>query len=124
MKPAVNNAGFSYWSYMLVYVDDCLAVHHDPGPVMKDFMSCYKLKNDMYGEPERYLGVNVGKYQLKHNGGKSYWSIHAYDYVVELCKIVCEWSVTDGRKFNNKCQDAMKANYCPEIDISDELGYE
>ena len=34
---------------MLVYIDDCLAVHHDPGLVMEDLNSCYKLKNDMYG---------------------------------------------------------------------------
>ena len=59
MKPQVNKEGYSYWSYMLVYVDDCLAVHHDPGPVMEELKSRYKLKNDTYGEPERYLGANV-----------------------------------------------------------------
>ena len=88
MKPLINNESYSYWSYMLVYVDDCLAVHHDPGPAMEDLKSRYKLKNDTYGEPARYLGANVEKYQLDHNGGKSYWSMHAYDYVVELCKMV------------------------------------
>ena len=70
MKPLINNEGYSYWSYMLVCVDDCLAVHHDPGPVMEDLKSHYKLKNDTYGEPARYLGGNVEKYQLDHNGGK------------------------------------------------------
>jgi len=54
---------------MLVYVDDCLAVHHDPEPVMEDLKSRYKLKNDMYGEPARYLGGNIERYQLYHNGG-------------------------------------------------------
>ena len=72
---------------MLVYVDDCLAVYHDPGPVMEDLKSCYKLTNDTYREPERYLGANVKKYQVKHNG-ETYWSMHAYDYVVESCKMV------------------------------------
>ena len=67
MKPVVNNADFSYWSYMLVYLDDCLAIHHNLGPVMEDLNCCYKLKNDIYGEPERYLGANVGKYHLEHN---------------------------------------------------------
>ena len=59
MKPLANKKRYSYWSYMLVYVDDCLAVHHDPGPVMEDLKSRYKLKNDTYGEPARYLGANV-----------------------------------------------------------------
>ena len=72
MKPAVNNKGFTYWSYMLLYVDNCLAVHHDLGPVMEDFKSHYKLKNDTYGEPARYLGANVGKCQSDHNNRKSY----------------------------------------------------
>ena len=76
----------------------------------------------MYGESERYLGANVRKYQLAYNQGKSYWSMHAYDYVVESCKMVCEWSVRDRRKFTNKRKDAIKANYRPEIDISDKLG--
>ena len=62
MKPAVNKGGYKYWSYMLVYVDDCLSVHHDPGPEMEELKSCYKLKNDKYGEPDRYLGENVGKF--------------------------------------------------------------
>ena len=88
MKPLTNNKGYSYWSYMFVYVDDCLAVHHDPGSVMEDLKSRYKLKNDTYGEPERYLGENVKKYQLKHNRRKSNWSIHTYNYVVESCKMV------------------------------------
>ena len=54
---------------MLVYVDDCLAVHHDPGPVMEDLKSCYKLKNDMYGEPKRYLGEDVENISNHITGG-------------------------------------------------------
>ena len=67
MKSQTNNDCYSYWSYMLVYVNDYLAVHHDPEPVMEDLKSCYKLKNDTYGKLKRYLGVNVKKYQFQHN---------------------------------------------------------
>ena len=123
MKPQTNKEDYKYWSYMLVYVDHCLAVHHDPGPVMEELKSHYKLKNDTYRELKRYLGANVGKYQVPHNR-ETYWSMYAYDYVVESCKIVRGWSERDGHKFNNKREDAMKGNYRPEIDISDELGDE
>ena len=68
MKTQTNNEGYKYWSYMLVYVDDCLAVHHDPEPFIEELKSRYKLKNDMYGEPRRYVGANVEKYQVPHNG--------------------------------------------------------
>ena len=69
MKPQTNKKGYKYWSYMLVYADDCLAVHHDPGPVMEDLKSCYELKNDTYGEPKRYLGANIEKNISYHTTG-------------------------------------------------------
>ena len=42
MKPETNNGGYRYWSYMLVYVDDCLFVYHAPGPEMEKLKSQYK----------------------------------------------------------------------------------
>ena len=62
VEPQTNNDGYSYWSYILVYVDDCLAIHCNPGSVMEDLKSCYKLMNDTYGKLKRDLGVNVEKY--------------------------------------------------------------
>ena len=106
---------------MLVYVDDCLSVHHALGPEMEKFKSRYKLKNDLYGEPTRYLGANVKKYQILKTGEK-YWSMYAYDYIKESCKMVRGWSENEGCKFKNNCDDAMPAKYRPEIDISAELG--
>ena len=115
MKPQTNNDGYSYWSYMLVYVNDCLAVHHDPGPVMEALSSCYKLKNDTYGEPKKVFRSKCQKISVTTQQGKFYWSMHAYKYVVESCKMVQGWSERDGRKFNNKHEDGMKGNYCPKI---------
>ena len=34
---------------------------------MEELKSRYKLKNNMYGEPKRYVGANVEKYQVPHN---------------------------------------------------------
>ena len=87
IKSPTNNEGYKYWPYMLEYVDDCLAIHHDPGPVMEELKSRYKLKNDTYGEPKRNVGANIEKYQVPHNG-KTYWSMHAYDYIVKSCKML------------------------------------
>ena len=38
--------------------------------------------------------------------------------------MVREWSEKDGCKFKNNREETMNGNYCPEIDISDELGDE
>ena len=121
MKPATNKEGYKYWAYMLVYVDDCLVIHHDPGPEMENLKSRYKLKNDLYGEPKGYLGANAEKYQVPDNS-EFYWSIYAYNYIVESCKMVQGWSENNNRKFKNNRKDAMHAKYRSEIDISAELG--
>lgn len=70
MKPERDYNGNQYWSYMLVYVNDCRSVHNNSNPIMEDLKSRYKLKGDSYGEPDRYLVANVCKYQL--NDGYEY----------------------------------------------------
>ena len=77
----------------------------------------------MYGEPTRYLGANVAKYQIPKTGQK-YWNMYAYDYIKESCKMVQGWSENEGHKFKNNCDHAMPTKYRPEIDISAELGHD
>ena len=62
MKAKCTKEGFEYWSYMLVYVDDCLLIDHDPGPVMEELKKEYSLKNDAYGRPDRYFGATIDPY--------------------------------------------------------------
>ena len=39
MKPQTNKKSYKYRAYILVYVDACLLVHHDPVPVMEELKS-------------------------------------------------------------------------------------
>ena len=48
--------------------------------------------------------------------------MYAYVYIKESCKMVQGWSKSEGCKFKNNRDNAMPAKYCPEIDISAELG--
>jgi hypothetical protein len=120
MKAECTKEGHEYWSYMLVYVDDCLLVHHDPDPVMEELKSRYTLKKDAYGRPDRYLGANIQKYQL--NDGNEYWCMHPGDYVKLSCKLIKEWSDTDNRRWTKSRKNAMITKYRPELDMSPELG--
>ena len=61
-KMEVYKEGYKQWSYMLVYIDDYLCVHHKSDPVMEDLKSQYKLKGDIYGVSKQYLVANVEKY--------------------------------------------------------------
>ena len=87
MKKECNSLGRHYLLYMLVYVDDCLLIHHDPNPTMEKLKKMYKMKGDAYGTPERYLGANVTPFSLTTG---TFWCMYADDYVRESCKMVKE----------------------------------
>jgi hypothetical protein len=36
--------GVSYWAYILIYVDDILCVHHDPGSPLAKLDEYFKMK--------------------------------------------------------------------------------
>ena len=116
IKPEARADGSLYYSYLLVYVDDCLLCHHSPSIVMEELKQRYDLKGNSYGEPDRYLGANVKKYQFRD--GSEFWSMGPQDYVTETVKMVKGWSEADGRTWNKKRGNAMHKDYSPELDQS------
>jgi hypothetical protein len=54
---------FKYYEYVLVYVDDILAVSRDPKVIIDYLESKYMLKKDLIKEPDLYLGTKVFKWQ-------------------------------------------------------------
>jgi hypothetical protein len=56
--------GTSYHELLLVYVDDCMAVSHDPKAIMESISGEYELKDGTYGEPETYLGSGIECFML------------------------------------------------------------
>jgi len=60
-------------------MDDILCVSHQPEKTMEQIKQLYWLKDDSVGPPTRYLGANVGKFQLK--SGLECWSASARDYI-------------------------------------------
>jgi hypothetical protein len=38
------NDGVRYWAYILIYVDDILCVHHDPGTPLAKLDEYFKIK--------------------------------------------------------------------------------
>jgi hypothetical protein len=55
MRPKMKPDGFKYWSYILVYTDDLLVVHHEPKVIMDYMASRYTLKPGSVMEPTVYL---------------------------------------------------------------------
>ena len=56
--------GFKYYEYVLVYVDDILAVSRNPKVIMDYLESKYMLKKDLIKEPDSYLGAKVFKWYI------------------------------------------------------------
>ena len=63
-----------YWEYVLLYVDDALAVSHRPREVLeKEIGKYWTLKRESIGAPTLYLGNKVSKVVLEN--GVSAWSL-------------------------------------------------
>ena len=63
---------------MLLYVDDLLHIGFKPKEDMDALNMIYRLKGG-FGPPERYLGANVEKVQLKD--GRVVWYTNCVDYL-------------------------------------------
>jgi hypothetical protein len=57
MRPATKVDGAEYYEYILMYVDDILAVSATPMPIMQEIQDMVKFKNDKIEEPTNYLGT-------------------------------------------------------------------
>ncbi len=56
--------GVSYYSYILIYVDDILCIHHDTMPMLDKLDQYFTLKPSSVGDPSMYLGAKLKRTQL------------------------------------------------------------
>ena len=116
IRPQTKPNGFEYYEMILVYVDDILHLSHDPKPTIEALGKLYVLRADACGEPKRYLGANVGKYQLPD--GREVWSMSSNDYVKNAIKNLEAILALENTKLKGKATRPLPCDYRPEIDIS------
>ena len=78
MKQDFKPNGDPYYKYMICYVDDLLHVGFKPKEDMDALNMIYRLKEG-FGPPDRYLGANFEKIQLKD--GLVMCSTNSVDYL-------------------------------------------
>ena len=67
MRPGVKSDGSTYYSYILLYVDDVLVIDEDPEHILRRQLGKYfTLKEESIGEPKLYLGRHVRKVVLEN----------------------------------------------------------
>jgi hypothetical protein len=53
------NDGVSYWLYILIYDDDILCVHHDPGTPLAKLDEYFTIKEGSIQVPTFYMGAKL-----------------------------------------------------------------
>jgi hypothetical protein len=84
MKPSTKSSGETYWTYVLFYVDDCLAIDVDATAVLKRIDKYFKMKKGSIGDPDIYLGAKLKEHTLP-NGVKA-WGQSPSKYIQEAIK--------------------------------------
>jgi hypothetical protein len=59
MRPANKPDGTPYYKYVLIYVDDILAISHYPKSIMDSLAKHYTLKAGSVKAPDKYLGAQI-----------------------------------------------------------------
>ena len=119
MRRATKPDGFQYYEYVLCYVDDVLSISHDPGKTIAAIQEVFKLKDDKAGEPESYLGANIGK--MLTASQQECWTILSNKYEKSAIKNVEQRLAKEGRKLPTKCITPFSSGYKPELDVLAEL---
>jgi hypothetical protein len=121
MGQATKDESTQYYEYILVYVDNMLIISHDPQSRVINILQSKGYKCKDLGPPERYLGAQVGRFNLKH--GKATvaecWYLSAEQYI----RVAVD-SLEDrlGSKLEYaKVQLPLEKDYRPETDNSPEL---
>ena len=80
MRPGVKADGSTYYSYILLYVDNVSVIDEDPEHILRRHLGKYfTLKEESIGEPKLYLGGHVRKVVLEN--GVEAWSFSPNQYV-------------------------------------------
>ncbi len=73
--------GVSYYSYILIYVDDVSCIHHDTMPVSDKLNKYFTLKLSSVGNPSIYLGTKLKLTQM--NNGVWAWGMSPEKFINE-----------------------------------------
>ena len=57
--------GMKYYAYILLYVDDCLCIHHDAEGELRKLDKFFPMKPGSIGDPDIYLGAKIRKVNLR-----------------------------------------------------------
>ena len=121
LRPAVKSDGEEYYEYILVYVDNLLAISTDTISVIQEISEKFKLKKDKIEPPQVCLG---GRLSEKELNGRLIWTITSVDYVKTILKNQEECLKKKCLKLLGKAVTPISSHYAPELDATKELDHD
>ena len=118
-KPEVREEDmFKYYSYVLLYVDDCLCIHHSAEEELDRTDKFFKMKAGLIGDPDIYLGAKVKP--MKMNNGVTAWVISPSRYVNEAVKNCEKWIQENMPEHKHSCRAShpFPTDYDPDLDTT------
>ena len=119
MRQGIRDNGEEYWEYMLLYVDDALAIQEHAKRAIDELGKYFQIKEGSVGPPKLYLGGKISMVQLP-NGVEAY-AISTSRYVQEAVKNVENYVRQTNIEMPKRASTPMKNGYKPELDITPEL---
>jgi hypothetical protein len=109
--------GVSYYSYILIYVDDISCIHHDAMTVLDKLNQYFTLKPSSVGNPSMYLGAKLKLTQTSN--GVYVWGMSPAKYIKEAVSF-CEKHLKlnyDGQYvLPTQADNPFVMGYEPELD--------
>ena len=85
MKPMkIWSDNFEHYGYILLYIDDVLAIGDDPNEVLQNIDKNFGLKPGSISNPNIYLGTNINP--MRMDNGLVTWSLVPLQYIQEAVK--------------------------------------
>ena len=122
IRKAVKDNGDEYYEYMLLYVDDALAIGEHPKVMLEEIDKFFMMKPGSIQVPKLYLGAKLSLEELP-NGAKA-WALSSSKYIQDSIANLEKKMLTKGLKIRPNVRAPLSSNYRPELDSSDELDVE
>ena len=124
MRESVQKYGSTkYYEYVLLYTDYCLFISDQGENVLRmEIGKYFNLKESSIGLPTQYLGGKLREVELE--SGQKCWAFGSKQYGEAAVNNVTEYLNKRGEGLAAKAFTLMTSGYCPEINITPELGEE
>ena len=118
IRPATKADGEHYYEFILVYVDNLLAMIQCALSVIREVVEKFKLKKDKIEPPDICLGGRLARKELN---GNQVWTMISVEYVKAVVKNLEERLKKKITKLPAREKTSMSYDYKLELDATSDL---